>query len=180
MPLTPDRFPGGREEESVTFYTDSLTLPSVNGEFRYVQGQGFRFYQEGVVRPIGLVQTVFEKLLTDRTTTSSTFITLFSTTLTTQSPSNYLLIAAQISCSQSSSNNSVWCRLKVDSTVYGSSSSANGGGSLSILERVTGLANGLHTISVEYRVSSGGTARIRPSTFPNSESAQILISEVEA
>lgn len=47
MPRTPDRFPGEREEESIQF-EPSAVVPTTNGEFRYVTGVGFRFYEEGV------------------------------------------------------------------------------------------------------------------------------------
>jgi hypothetical protein len=47
MPQTPDRFPGVREDEGIILES-SATLPTVNGELRYVTGVGFRFYEEGV------------------------------------------------------------------------------------------------------------------------------------
>lgn len=47
MPRTPDRFPGEREEEGILL-EPSAVVPTTNGEFRYVTGVGFRFYEEGV------------------------------------------------------------------------------------------------------------------------------------
>lgn len=46
MPRTPDRFPGTREEEAIQLEA-SATVPVTNGEFRYVTGVGFRFFEEG-------------------------------------------------------------------------------------------------------------------------------------
>lgn len=51
MPRTPDRFPGTREDEGIILEPGS-TQPTQNGEFTYVSGQGFRFYQEGVVKTL--------------------------------------------------------------------------------------------------------------------------------
>lgn len=47
MPRTPDRFPGAREDEALKLEA-SAVVPIVNGEFRYVTGVGFRFFEEGV------------------------------------------------------------------------------------------------------------------------------------
>lgn len=46
MPQTPDRFPGEREDEGLKLDVGS-TRPTVNGELYYVDGEGFRFYEEG-------------------------------------------------------------------------------------------------------------------------------------
>jgi hypothetical protein len=50
MPRTPDRRPGELEEEAILFETGSSTVPSVEGEFRYVQGVGFQYYETGTLR----------------------------------------------------------------------------------------------------------------------------------
>jgi len=47
MPRTPDRQDGVRYEEGILFDVDSIS-PGENGELRYVSGQGFRFFEEGV------------------------------------------------------------------------------------------------------------------------------------
>lgn len=49
MPRTPDRFPGDREEELV-YLVPGASAPTQNGEFTYVTGVGFRFYEEGSVK----------------------------------------------------------------------------------------------------------------------------------
>lgn len=51
MPRTPDFFPGDREEEGILILSGSES-PSKNGEIRYIQGQGFQFYEEGVIRTL--------------------------------------------------------------------------------------------------------------------------------
>jgi hypothetical protein len=51
MGRTPDRFPGEREEESLLF--EPGVTPTQNGEMTYVSGQGFNFYEEGVVKTLG-------------------------------------------------------------------------------------------------------------------------------
>ena len=53
MGRTPDRFPGVREDEGVLLESGATT-PTVSGEFRYVTGVGFRFYQEGVEIGLGV------------------------------------------------------------------------------------------------------------------------------
>lgn len=55
MPRTPDRYAGVRDEEAIVFFTD-VVVPSENGELRYVAGQGFRFYEEGIERGLDLLQ----------------------------------------------------------------------------------------------------------------------------
>lgn len=59
MPRTPDRFPGEREDEAIILEPGAVT-PSQNGELTYVSGQGFKFYEEGVVKTLtgtGLSET---------------------------------------------------------------------------------------------------------------------------
>ena len=48
MPLTPDRRPGALEEDEGINLTPQPVSPTINGEFRYVAGTGFRFFEEGV------------------------------------------------------------------------------------------------------------------------------------
>lgn len=64
MPRTPDRFPGTRDEEAVQL-DPSAAVPTINGEFRYVTGVGFRFYEEGVEKGLtgtGLSEAVHRTL----------------------------------------------------------------------------------------------------------------------
>lgn len=49
MSKTPDRFPGESDEEGIILEQQG-SQPLVDGELRYVTGQGFRFKEEGTVR----------------------------------------------------------------------------------------------------------------------------------
>lgn len=51
MGRTPDRTPGISQEEGIVLEPSS-TPPSVNGELRYVSGQGFKFFEEGVEKSL--------------------------------------------------------------------------------------------------------------------------------
>lgn len=62
MPQTPDRFPGVREDEGIKL-APSDTIPSVDGEIRYVAGSGFRFYDNGEIKPIAGGSTDFQRLV---------------------------------------------------------------------------------------------------------------------
>jgi hypothetical protein len=64
MARTPDEFPGERIDDLVLI--DSGTyVPSINGEFAYVSGSGFRFMDEGVLKGLsGLSQNEHEYLNT--------------------------------------------------------------------------------------------------------------------
>jgi hypothetical protein len=53
MGVTPDRFPGTREESEIQF--EGVTnSPTTNGEFLYKTGSGFEFYDEGEVKRLGI------------------------------------------------------------------------------------------------------------------------------
>lgn len=62
MPKTPDRFPGVREEEGTIY--DATVAPTQDGEIRYVGGQGFRVYEEGLERGLGLTEEQHQGLRT--------------------------------------------------------------------------------------------------------------------
>lgn len=66
MPITPDRRPGTLSEDEGVYLEPQGVLPSVNGEFRYVAGLGFRFFEEGAETGLsgsGLTPTQHEQLL---------------------------------------------------------------------------------------------------------------------
>lgn len=48
MGVTPDRRPGPLDEDEGINLEPQAIAPTVNGEFRYVAGLGFRFFEEGV------------------------------------------------------------------------------------------------------------------------------------
>jgi hypothetical protein len=53
MPQTPDRHPGNSDEEGTDFETVAGG-PTVNGQVRYVSGVGFRFFDEGLSKGLGI------------------------------------------------------------------------------------------------------------------------------
>lgn len=53
MAKTPDRFPGEREEYEGIYVVPSAVRPAKNGEFLYVTGEGFKFYEEGAEVSLG-------------------------------------------------------------------------------------------------------------------------------
>jgi hypothetical protein len=52
VPRTPDRRPGSLEEEAILFETSDTTAPSTEGEFRYVQGVGFQYFEGGALKTL--------------------------------------------------------------------------------------------------------------------------------
>jgi len=63
MPRTPDYFPGEREEEAILLLSGS-DYPAKNGESTYVSGSGFRFFEEGIVKQLGIDEPTHEALNT--------------------------------------------------------------------------------------------------------------------
>lgn len=66
MPLTPDRRPGALEEDEGINLEPQAISPAANGEFRYVAGVGFRFFEEGVEKGLtgtGLTDAQHKTLL---------------------------------------------------------------------------------------------------------------------
>jgi len=66
VPLTPDRRPGILDEDEGINLEPQSVAPTVNGEFRYVAGIGFRFYEEGVEKGLtgtGLTEPQHKVLL---------------------------------------------------------------------------------------------------------------------
>jgi len=66
VPLTPDRRPGVLDEDEGINLEPQSVAPTVNGEFRYVAGIGFRFYEEGVEKGLtgtGLTEAQHKVLL---------------------------------------------------------------------------------------------------------------------
>ena len=66
MPLTPDRRPGALEEDEGINLLPQAAAPVANGEFRYVSGVGFRFFEEGTEKGLsgsGLTESQHKVLL---------------------------------------------------------------------------------------------------------------------
>ena len=128
-------------------------------------------------------QSVFADLLIDTTTVSTVFVPLLSASITITT-GGILLVRFSASASNSNNNNQVIFRLLIDGVAkHGaalvSASGATNVGGASLVYRQTGLAVGLHTVDIQWRVS-GTTGRIRPVTNPDLESASLLVEEVSA
>ena len=64
MPQTPDRRPGVLDEEGINL--EPNLAPNADGQIRYVSGQGFKFFEEGVLKSLsgtGLSETSHRTLL---------------------------------------------------------------------------------------------------------------------
>jgi hypothetical protein len=65
MPQTPDRKPGVLQVDSdgIDFDSTGGTAPTVNGEYRYVAGVGFRWMDDGTVKGLGGLSETEHKTL---------------------------------------------------------------------------------------------------------------------
>jgi hypothetical protein len=89
--------------------------------------------------------------------------------------------AAGVSNSSSSTGIEMAFRIVVDATVFDGvgveNTGANKASSVALLEKISGLAAGAHTVTIEWQVPHG-TGQIRPVTSPNDESANLVVYEV--
>ncbi len=150
----------------------------------YIDRSGDDLRFKDVTNPIVLLRelskwTSFVEVTADATTTSTAFVDLLSLTVNKRLAISDLVVSATFSASQSSSNNQVLFRIMVDGTAK---RGANVGtlGSGALIVRVAGLAVGSRAVKLQYRVSIGGTARVRPVTIPEGEHASLSVMEVAA
>src|SRR3972149_2023582 len=126
------------------------------------------------------LQSVASEITVDTTTTSTTFVTLLTRTITIVAGS-VLLVWFTETNSQSSGSQTTFFRLQVDGVTQksaGTRSPAVGDPQgIGIVQRVTGLAAGLRTVTIHWRVT-GGTSRIRPVAVPDAEPASLVVAEV--
>jgi hypothetical protein len=130
----------------------------------------------------GAVQTYNMVLDSNQTTTTSaSWANLLTLDADTHGANRYLLLRASFATSDSSSTSgSNQFRLTVDGTVYGYSGAEvftciqTG----SIVARVGPLAEGDHTVQLDWRTVAGNTLRCRPTT--QAEHASIMATEVTA
>lgn len=123
-------------------------------------------------------QTIYTKLATDTTTTSTTFVNLLTQDITIQEGS-YLLIRSSFSTSDSVSlSTQNYFQVTVDGVVY-----VTGGAEIftciqsgSMVCKVGPLTAGVHQVNLDWRTSTGNTLRCRPLT--QVESATMVITEV--
>jgi hypothetical protein len=130
----------------------------------------------------GVVGTNNAVLATNKTTTSSGYVNLLKMIADTHGENRYLLIRGSWSISANTSNaGRALFRLTVDGTEV-----AEGGGEIftcvqsgAMVAKVGPLAEGPHTVNVDWRRTVGGTIRCRPDTNPL-EHCSIMASEVTA
>ena len=140
---------------------------------------------DGLAEGAGLLQSAFVEVMANTTTVSVVFVAFDTITiaLTKITAASALLIFFAVGASNSMNNQHVYFRVRVDGVVKRgiavTSSGANGPESGAIILRVTGLASGAHTIDVQWRVDSG-TGQCRPVAQPDSESASLLVEEVQS
>ncbi len=144
----------------------------------------------GCLIPSGILLQVASAIVTtDHTTTSGSFVDVpeATVTLTTQTGTR-LIVTTSFSASNGNiggASNSF--RLVVDGSATDGSGNPYGGAGQQIgllnatqasaIHRViTGLSSGSHTIKLQW-LTSAGTSRIRPVTFPGSEHASISVIE---
>lgn len=127
-----------------------------------------------------LIQTIFSEIKTDTSTTSTTYVSLMTTSITTTDLSK-LIIQISTSCSTSVAGD--WCEfeLLIDGVVkrgfYVYSNVINGASSGGIVYRFGPLIAGAHTVQIQWHVGTTGTAQIRPVTTAV-EHFSVLIEEV--
>lgn len=130
----------------------------------------------GAVALIGVARELSSAEITANVTTSSTaWSDLLALSITTR-PNHALLVLAQVTFSNSSTNTANYFRVVVDGVArrgsgarYVNAPSAHAG----VMVPVPGIAPGAHAIKLQWRVDSG-TCRIRPVAAPDSESCALL------
>ena len=167
-----------RDDNNMLFQDGNNTLPVTLTQLLSSGGGG------------GVMQIASSDQSADVTTTSTTWTQLgtvtFSFTKLKAAGVSDLVIYATAALSNGTSAQRVFLRALVDSTptraqsgiVSGSGTTTPAPESLDVLTRLTGLAAGAHTITLQWRVSSG-TGYCRPASQADYESATLLVEEVQ-
>jgi uncharacterized membrane protein len=129
----------------------------------------------------GLLQTQFAEVTANTTTASTTFVDLLTVTLTTTAGSALLINFGSSSSNTTASRTNAF-RVTVDGVAKRGAAArittvSEAAGAV-IVQKVTGLAAGSHTVKVQWRVTSSSTAQIRPVASPDTEYAALLVKEV--
>lgn len=126
------------------------------------------------LRGVTVRRQAFVELANDVQTTSTAFATIASQNLTVDADA-ILNISIRVSVA---SNVAVAFRLGLDDVAIGSGAFAPAsGGTVSLRKRVAAAA-GAHTVTLQWRLASAGTANIRPVTQPDSEGASLFVEEI--
>lgn len=161
-----------------TGWTGPTGFTGVTGAASTVTGPTGWTGWTGPTGPANLVQTKATGVATDTTTTSTTLVTLFSTTITV-SAGTKLLITFAVSVSNNSNNRTMNFVMSIDGTpVRGTDvipAGTNVGASGTIWYLATGLSAGSHTVLIQWSTSAG-TGQIRPQTT-NNEWAWLFFTE---
>ena len=204
MARTPDEFPGTGIQDVILLESGTY-IPLINGEIAYVSGSGFRFMDEGVLKPLteatasfavtasyaqralgAAAQTIFKEISVDTTTTSLTFANLLSASIEISSSLNKLEVYfTSANTIAGGSNAGCIFRLQIDGaykrgTVSGGGTGAsNSPGQTAALVYQTGsLSVGTHTVAIQWAVSTTvRTGQIRPVTTTN-EHASLIVKEI--
>lgn len=154
--------------------TTNPTAGQIIGYVSPVDAYPYARTSTGAIVPLYAASAATE-LAADQTTSSDVFATLLSANVTTQS--GVIDIVATL-CGLTTTQAGV-VRVAVDGTPI-----ANGGANVPVLasavsaaisKRVTGLSAGAHTVTLEWRVVTGGTFVIRPVTQVDTEHATLLV-----
>lgn len=140
--------------------------------------------------PNNYEQTLKFALASDVTTTSASFVTLFTTPSFTTSGGNLIITAEICNSNSAAAGYSNRFQILLDGATItndpGSPAGGHDGGSLasgniptmtSITSLATSVAGGSHTITIQWS-RTGGTARCNASTGTNGESCRIKVQEV--
>lgn len=151
----------------------------VKSYFKTVAGKQFPFYLDsaGIERRIDVDQVSGSvALAANQTTASLVFVAIPGMSLNLTTAEGFLLVWASVSFSNTGVNQQVFIRLLVDGVTRQTQGSlctaANTPQALCLIARVP-VAAGVHTISLQWRVS-GGVGQIRPVAAPDAESAVIV------
>ncbi len=126
------------------------------------------------------LQSVFNEVAVNTSTTSVAFVTLLSQAITKQTGT---ILKVHFTCgtANSSNNQTNYFRIQVDGVTQRAVgtrlATAGQPGPASIVLRIAGLAAGARVVTVQWR-TSGGTAQIRPVASPDQEHASLLLEEV--
>lgn len=127
-----------------------------------------------------LIQTTYDEIAVDTTTTSTTYVTLLSRNVTVTAGTKLLIRFSACSSLNTATDQTIFFRLTVDGVVrvtagrFSTDNNAIIGTSINYV--ATGLAAGSRTVLLEWR-TTGNTAQIRSATIEG-ESASLLVEEV--
>ena len=173
MGQTPDRKPGALQvdEDGIQFDTASAITPAVDGEIRYVTGQGFKFREQGFVKSLSeaAVLQEYHRVRQDGPFNSTSTTLVAVATITTPSiPAGIYRIEWTAQHFTSATSTRPRAQVLLDgATVLTDVASALGAAVAGVHQTVGGftyvnLTAGIHTVSfLHSRAAGSGTASVR-------------------